>query len=325
MKRVLRHASPKSASVDHRVRRKEIERSQQQQTVAIDRGLFVIRYAAADDEQRPPTIRILPSPAARKNIQLILHPDFDEAILLHPDSCLVVRTAKPGVLAVEVTASHAGGSTAATVRIEPLTQDKGELPVLPASDRVSLPYDSPPGLPQPYDLDDLRILGHVSGTGDILVNAGEWLAGPSAPSRIEGLSITWPGKPTNLNIDYAVKTATPQPTSGRKVGLGAFAGSRGKAMPIIGLMVEMSGADALGFRLFVEAIFLGGPVITLTGKRIVASGPTGREPLVGLRMKLAADDKTTAQDKSGAVSTQNSENRVRVFRSLSRPNYQVPA
>jgi len=44
------------------------------------------------------------------------------------------------------------------------------------------------------------------------------------------------------------------------------------------------GPSALDFRLVAEAIFLGSPVMRMTGKRGVLSGPTGREPLVGLRL-----------------------------------------
>jgi len=319
MKRRSLHASPKTVSLVRPDGRTGLERSRQHQTVAINRGLFLVRYASADDEQRPPTIRISPSPTARKHLQFVLHPDFDEAVLLRPDSTFVVRATKPSMLTVQVIASHTAGSTAATVRIEPLTQDKEAS--LPVKEAASLQYD----LPQPYDPDDFRIHGHLSGTGDVLVNAGEWLAGPSAPSRIEGLSIEWPSKPADLNISYGVKTAAPQAVSGRKMGLGSFVGTRGKAMPIVGLLIEMSGADPYGLHLFVEAIFLGGPVIRLTGNNIVASGPTGREPLVGLRMKLeTVDGSVDVEEKTAVNRGRNSESRVRVFRSLSKPSHQVP-
>ena len=138
----------------------------------------------------------------------------------------------------------------------------------------------------PSDLGNFCVLGHVTGMGDQLVNANEWLAGPSAPSRIEGLSIEWPNKPGDIDIRYAVKTAKPQTISGRAVGVGSFAGTRGKAMPIVGLMLEMSGPAAANLQFAVEAIFLGSPATRITGKRVVASGPTGREPLVGLRIGM---------------------------------------
>ena len=120
----------------------------------------------------------------------------------------------------------------------------------------------------------------------MVVAANEWIAGPSAPLRIEGISIEWPGKPADLEIRYAVKTAKPHPISGRAMGLGSFAGTRGDAMPIVGVMMQVTGRAAANFQFAVEAIFLGSPAMRVTGKRVVASGPTGREPLVGLRLSL---------------------------------------
>ena len=155
--------------------------------------------------------------------------------------------------------------------------------------------------------------------GDIFVNANEWLGGPSTPSRIEGISIEWPDKPRELEIRYAVKTAKPQTISGQTMDLGAFAGTRGKAMPIVGLMLEISGPKAADLHFSVEAIFLGSPATRIIGKRIVASGPTGREPLVGLRCGLERIPATgRPQTKPSKSKSERSAGRVRVFRSRSK-------
>lgn len=283
-----------------------MERTRQQQTVAINRGLFLVRYAAAEDATRPPSVRVSPDPTPNKDIGFLLHPDHSEPVLRQPDTCLVVRALAPGKLCVEVAPAQVGGSTAATVRIEPLTQGK---PTAALAQIKSGRKDSSP------DRSSFRIIGHVTGLGDQLVNANEWLAGPSAPSRIEGIAIEWPDKPDNLEIRYAVKTARPQPASGRTTGLGDFAGTRGKAMPIVGVMLEISGSAAVSLQFAVEAIFLGAPAMRITGKRVVASGPTGREPLVGLRLGL--EDVVAAQPqqvKSSANRPGESTGRVRVFR-----------
>jgi hypothetical protein len=282
-----------------------MDRTKQQQTVAINRGLFLVRYAAAEDEARPPKIEISPDPDSNRDIDLLLHPDHDAAVLWRPDSCLVVRAAAPGKLSVRVVPVLEGGSAAATVRIEPLGQ--GDVrPLARTKNPSNVPHD--PG--------SFRVLGHVTGTGDVLVHANEWLAGPSAPLRIEGISIDWPGKPADLDIYYAVKTAKPQKTSGQKMGLGSFAGTRGKAMPIVGLMMELSGAAAAKFQICVEAIFLGSPATRIIGKRVVASGPTGREPLVGLRMGLESVRALARSNAKPSTSKpERSTGRVRVFRS----------
>jgi hypothetical protein len=291
-----------------------MERTKQQQTVAIDRGLFLVRYAAAEDEARPPMVKISPDPASNKDTTFLLHPDHNEALLWQPETCLVVRASAPGKLAVQVIPMQEGGSVAATVRIEPLGQ--GKAASAQEKGRSNVPHDS----------GDFRILGHVAGSGDVVVNASEWLAGPSAPSRIEGISLDWPGKPADLEVRYAVKTANPQPISGRTMGLGSFAGTRGKAMPIVSLMFELSGPGAADFQLSVEAIFLGAPTSRTIGKRVVASGPTGREPLVGLRLSLdSVHQPARPLAKASTSKPGKSAGRVRVFRGRSKSNQPATA
>src|SRR5580704_14166122 len=252
-----------------------MERARHQQTIAVNRGLFLVRYAAAEDTVRPPTVTIAPASAPNENFDFLLHPDHDQAVLWQPDSCLVMRTFEPGNLSVEVRASHDGGSAAATVRIEPLTQGRST-----ETAKTTNPGKAPL-------LDSFRVLGHVTGIGDQEVGVDQWLGGPSAPSRIEGISIKWPDKPHDLDIRYAVKTAKPQPTSGIAVGVGAFSGTRGKTLPIVALLLEMSGSGGENLQFVADALFLGAPTKRIIGKRIVVSGPTGREPLVGLRISVS--------------------------------------
>ena len=286
----------------------DMQSTVQQQTVIVDRGLFLVRYAAAEDQEQPPKVKVSADPPSNRDISFVLYPDHDEPVLWQPDTCLVVRANATAKLAVQVVPFQEGGSTAATVRIEPLSQ--GEAP------------QSARSKPQGRRSNDPRavcVLGHLTGVGDVTVNADEWLAGPSAPSRIEGIALGWPAKPSDLDIRYAVKTAKPHPISGRVVEFGAFAGTRGKALPIVGLMLEISGRVAADFEFVVEAIFLGSPVTRMIGKRIVATGPTGREPLVGLRLDLkrvSSAAKPRAQRPSGK--SEASQDSVRVFRGRQR-------
>jgi hypothetical protein len=275
----------------------------QRKTIEIGRGLFLMRYATAEDTERPPLVRVLLDKANQKNVTLILQPDRKEAVLWEPGSALVVRATAPAKLSVEVVAGHEDGSTAASVRIEVLTQ---------GAPRSQLPnWIGASGL----DLGDFQVLGHVAGIGDVLVGPEQWLAGPSAPSRIEGIAIEWPSKPPDIDLHYSVKLAKPQAASGQMTGLGSFAGTRGRAMPVIGMIIELSGPGASAYQFAVEAVFLGSPVKHMTGRRIALSGPTEREPLVGLRIGVEAISARTAafQSKAG-----QSSGRVRVFRG--RPN-----
>jgi hypothetical protein len=271
----------------------------QTRQVDVERGLLLVRYTTADDENRPPIVKIAVNPKDQKNIELLLSPDDQEAVLWKPGCCLVVRASKPGRLVVEVIAVDAGGSTAATVKLETLTQ-----------------RDVPPAIrPEAGALiksDRLSILGHVAGFGDVVVHENEWIAGPDAPARIEGLAIGWPGKPDNMELRYAVKLARPHIASGRITQLGDYAGTRGRALPIVGLTLELTGPAASSFQLSGEATFLGAPLMRVRGKRIAIAGPTGREPLVGFRLRL--DEPSPPLQPQLPKATRTKASRVRVFR-----------
>jgi hypothetical protein len=293
-----------------------MEFAKKRKMIEVNKGLFLVRYAAAEDEAQPPKVEVFVDPTSQQDIDLVLHPDHKDAILWQPGSCLVVLAAAPGKLAVEVTSHRESGSTAATVKIEPLTQ--GEAGARQAQAK------KPRGGAGPLHFGDFRVLGHIAGIGDVLVGSQEWLAGPSAPSRIEGISIDWPSRPDDLDIRYAVKLAKAQPPSGQMLTPGSFAGTRGRALPVVGVILEMSGAERPNCQFLAEAIFLGSPTMRVTGKRVVLAGPTGREPLVGLRVgieeKGAQPQPTAAPSRPGRPSS-----RVRVFRSRSKQDQTEPS
>jgi hypothetical protein len=96
-------------------------------------------------------------------------------------------------------------------------------------------------------------------------------------------------------------------------------------MPLVSLMFELSGPRAADSQLTVEAVFLGAPATRMTGKRIVITGPTGREPLVGLRLGLSNGAVVTRppQAKAAVSKPARPGGRVRVFRS--RASQKQPA
>jgi hypothetical protein len=282
-----------------------MERATNRKVVDVERGLFLVRYAAANDADLPPAVNISPDPSSNANIRFLLHPDHDQATLWQPGSCLVVLATARGKLLVDVAPQRENGSVAATVRLEALDQGM-------ASGRglriTSASTDYP-------DVSDFQIRGHVASVGDVVVNSDQWLAGPSAPSRIEGFSLEWPSKPSGLDIRYAVKTAKASAVSGRVVPLGSFAGTRGKAMPIVGVNLELSGAHASALEFTAEAFFLGSPAMRVTGNRIRVSGPSGREPLIGLKLGLQRVEEDMMEAAAPVNAPIRNSNRVRIFRS----------
>lgn len=242
-----------------------------QKTVTLSKGLYVLRYDSAEDVFSPPKVRISVESGSEGRIALILDPNVSDAVLEEPGSCLVVRAADVGKLRIEVVPARPGGSVAATIKLQSLSDQKGL-----RERRV----------PRPLDFSDFRILGHVAGIGDVLVAANQWIGGPMAPSRIEGFAIEWPRQPGDVSIRYAARIGGANPATTDVVNLGAFVGTRGQALPLMGATLEVSGPGALGYQLAVEAVFLGSPKFRVTGERVVLAGPTGQEPLVGLRVAL---------------------------------------
>jgi hypothetical protein len=249
-----------------------MELQSQQKSLDLQRGLFLIKYEGCDDSHHPPSVQVSPDQGSESSIELILSPDADRATLWSPGASLVARASRNARLRLVVTATQPNGSTAARVQVVSLSQD-------PAGARQRAPS-------APLDLSGFRVLGHVAGLGDVAVDAENWIAGPLAPSRIEGLAIQWPNKPPDLGLRYAVTLGGARPTMGPITDVGNFAGTRGRALPLVGATLELSGGSALGQQLVVDSIFLGAPQLRTTGQRVVLTGPTGREPLVGLRVRI---------------------------------------
>jgi hypothetical protein len=285
----------------------------QKKTVDLDRGVFIVRYSGAEDEAFPPKVKIAVAPGSDESLNPILHPDEREAVLWQPGSGLVVQAVGAGQLLVEVTPTRAKGSASATVKIESLTQ--GKPPVEIATTTGDWEPSAALEAPVEQVAPPFRLLGHVAGRGDVFVNANEWIGGPSAPSRIEGIAIEWPQKPRDLTVRYAVRTARANVGSPAAVELGTFAGTRGRALPLVGVLIELSGPAAPDYELAAEAVFLGSPAVSANGQRVVLAGPTGREPLVGFRLRIEQIAAAPQPKASARAPKAPPAGRVRVFRS----------
>jgi len=255
--------------------------SSQEKTLDVQRGLFLVKYDSSESANRPPRVSVAPDAESENALELILSPDSVDATLWSPGASLVVRAVDRGRLKVVVEPAEPNGSTAARVSIAVLSDD-------PLGARES-------GLsPAALDLSNFRVLGHVAGIGDVTVSADDWVGGPLAPSRIEGMAIQWPDKPRDIDLRYAVTVGGPSPRQGQFVSVGSFAGTRGRALPVVGATLEISGSAATTHQLRVDTIFLGSPQMTVAGARVVLAGPTGREPLVGLRIVVEPIDAVRA-------------------------------
>ncbi|QDM22624.1 hypothetical protein FIU28_16790 [Tardiphaga sp. vice154] len=297
-----------------------MDETAQRKTIDLPAGLFLMRYNSADDSKFPPVVRITPDRSSVGSCEILVGPDATEGTLWSPDSSLVVYAAQPAKLTVAVSAQRPGGSTAANLKFEPLTQGTPPAPQFQSSGPMISSGSAA--------VDDVRILAHVAGIGDLSERANAWIAGPMAPARIEGFCLYWPNKPYDIDINYAVKFARPQRGDGQMVPLGTYAGTRGRALPLTGVTMQLSGPAASHYMLTAEAIFLGAPALRVTGQSIKLAGPSGREPLVGIKLNIEplvsqAPAPLPAPAATVAAPVQRTAGRVRVFRS--RQNVAKPA
>jgi hypothetical protein len=222
----------------------------------------------------------------------------------------VVRSTRPTNLIVEIVPARENGSLAATIRLEAVSQSATVgtgAPVMatePAGDVAKL------------DLQHFKLVAHVAGIGDVTARADEWIAGPSFPSRVEGFAIEWSEKPPGIEIGYSARIGGPNPMSTGTVNIGTFIGTKGRALPLVGAEFELSGLQAKDYQLSVEYLFLASPKVKQSGSRLTLSGPTGREPLVGLRVGLGRTRQ--AESVPPQTTAPKRSSRVRVFRSSSR-------
>jgi len=254
----------------------------QKKLLDIGRGLFLIRYESAADASAPPGLVISREGWMPADLEFILPPDVDDPVLWSPGGSLVVRAARAGRITIAIVPAHPGGSTVANVQLMALSED---------------PLGSRPL--EPLNLSDIHVLGHLSGIGDVRVACNEWLGGPASPARIEGIALEIPNLPRSLRLRYSARTGGSKPTTSPVVDAGGFAGTRGHSLPLVGLSFEISGPGASRYKMNSSALFLGSPLMRMSGQRIVLAGPTGREPLVGLQMSIVEAERVSADVTEG--------------------------
>ncbi len=103
---------------------------------------------------------------------------------------------------------------------------------------------------------DAEVIAHIQVAGDVGVRLGEWLGQPGSGQWIEGFSIHPPPPIGIAGIEY-------QAVLGRGwnspwVGGGQFCGSRGMALPLLGLRLRLKDEFAARFEITCSASFVDG-------------------------------------------------------------------
>ncbi|MFG1463052.1 hypothetical protein V5F77_09120 [Xanthobacter sp. DSM 24535] len=266
-------------------------------SVNVEPGLYVLRYASAGNTRLPPLVEVACDARAQQVVTLIGDPRSASGVLVAPGAALVIRSVGSASVQIKVRAMEPGGSLDARVTLEGVSRVTAGGPVAPGAAVIQNETDGA----------SIQILGHLARRGDVRVGAGEWLGGPAAPLPIEGVAVV--GAPSALGLEYQVLSGGRNVQWSPWATAGSFAGSRGRATPLLGIRLRVRGGES---QVRAEALFLGSPIVSRTGQDIELVGLSDRDPMVGLCLALS---RAEAKIAAGASSvTREAAAKVRVFR-----------
>jgi hypothetical protein len=287
-------------------------------TLRAQAGLHVLRYAFADDRLAPPRVRLLPCP--QDIVTVIMPPGMEALELLSPGDGVVLQVHADTDIAYEIDRRDALGE--AHLSLEPVSSLLR--PSLPR--QLLLPEMPPPAQPMPAaggdparrSASEFILLGHVARRGDIHAEWGQWLGDPTSDNAIEGIELRWPSPPRGLDVAVRLTVNDHGRRKLPEAGLGMFAGTRSRAAPVIGLDIGLEGRRPEGWAIDCQAAFLGQAVMSARGVRVALRGKTGREPLVGLRVRIGSEEAlqegTLKELPAGVAHSGARTGRVRIFR-----------
>ncbi len=273
---------------------------ERESVVEVDAGLHVIQYAGSEAAS-PPSVHVSVAQGSRSRVEIIHDPREPAGALSRPGSVLVLRAEERATMRLLVRPTVPNGSTDARIEVRALGQ--GARPK-----RSAQPSPRAQAAPVSAKSGGLRVLGHVARRGDIWAEAGKWVGGPASPAPVEGIEIHLDSS-QDVGLEYQVLSGKRQPRWSAWTASGSFAGTRGRAQPLLGVRLRVRG----GYELRAEALFLGAAIITKTGSELELVGQTAREPLVGLAISLASGVPAAALTPVPA----DRGARVRVFRASS--------
>ena len=273
-------------------------------------GLYVLRYLGGANPRSAPaaTVKLPATDSAEADI--ITAPGLDTGEMPGPGSNVVLVVRKSGPIEVVVEVSGGNDSLDARFSLDLLAPalPKGR-PEAAERTRVKLgamakPDVSGAGSGQPGLIE---LFAHVARRGDIAADEEGWVAGPNAPSAIEGIEVSC--SRTDLGVAIQYKNLSNANRWSEWQPPGGFVGTRQKASPLTGVRFKIVGAASPNYELDGEALFLGSPIQVGRGQDLEFVSAGGLDPLVGLKLRLVQFS------KAEAIPDARKAPRVRVFRS----------
>jgi hypothetical protein len=233
--------------------------------MTFDAGLYCIVQTPStrrpDDGTGLPGVRISLPPAPVGRPDAVSFASFrPDGWLSGASDALLVRVASgPSQVLVTIYQAPIGAETAPRLQVLRLSEDPGVNAGAPAAG--GMPAGMQPA-PQPGPMPDgiiPEVVAHAQIRGDIGAALGDWIGDKGSKRWIEGFMLTPRGTVAAADIEY-------QAVLGRGwlspwVEGGQLCGSRGMALPVLGLRIRLRGATASTHRLQYSATFVDGTAI----------------------------------------------------------------
>lgn len=259
--------------------------------MTLESGLFCIVQTPgarrAEDGSGLPGVRISLPPGAASRPQAVSITAFrpDGWLSGAADAALVRVSEGPAQILVTIYQIPGGPENAPRLQVLRLTEDTAGAPVTGAAPRRAMPAAVDPRHPMPAVgaapaaapgaapaggaalplHGNFEIAAHVQLRGDIGAMFGEWIGDRGSKRWVEGFALSPRGEVAPADIEY-------QAVLGRGwlspwVEAGQYCGSRGMALPLLGLRVRLSGEAAEQYDISYSAKFIGG----------ASAGPVGND------------------------------------------------
>jgi hypothetical protein len=230
--------------------------------MTLETGLYCVFPTPGSPDPDPatglPGVRVTPAPGIAGRPEAVSVSTFREDGWLNGTAALVRVTDGPAQILVSVYQNLRQGAAAAP-RLQVLRLSKepngSAEPAQPGG--AAAPPSTP--IPRAAPVANPEIMAHVQSTGDVAGTIGEWIGVKGSKKWVEGFGLAPKNGLSLTDIEY-------QGVLGRNwlspwVEGGKYCGSRGMALPLLGLKVRLKGDVAKAYECTYSATFIDGTEI----------------------------------------------------------------
>lgn len=250
-------------------------------------GLFCIineNNPGAARNNGMPGVRISPPPAGSANVEISGFRG-DGWLSAEGDATLVRIRKKPSQILVTIYQVPSEADAAPRLQVRQL---------LGASDAENAPAPAAAPAAAPVAPVPVNLMAHIQSRGDVGAAFGEWLGEAGSNNWIEGFAINTPDGVLPAHFTY-------QAVLGRGwlspwVEAGQYCGSRGMALPLLGLRIRLGGEAAEQYDISYSATFVGGATAGPVGNDETCEADT-LAPLEAIQITLTPRGRKTGRGR----------------------------